>query len=169
MFPGPPSAAAAAGACFSLGSHYTPVALGLAALGAVLMRPAWEGAPGSTSVSSRAVVTAIDTELLLLQTVATEAASPALGIRIACLAVAGVALLNFVATAFVSEESHAWLRRLTRFLGPALMLAVVIVNDKLTVFQNVRCHRRPRIALPPSQKNSPEPREPPEPPEPPEP
>ena len=110
--------------------------LGLAALGAVLMRPAWEGAPGSTSASSRSVVTAVDTELLLLQTVATEAASPALGIRIACLAVAGVALLNFVATAFVSEESHAWLRRLTRFLGPALMLAVIVVDDNLTTFQN---------------------------------
>ena len=112
------------------------MALGLAAFGAVLMRPAWEGKPGSTSVSSRSVVTAIDTELLLLQTVATEAASPALGIRIACLAVAGVALLNFVATAFVSEESHALLRRLTRFLGPALMLTVIVVDDDLTGFQN---------------------------------
>ena len=100
------------------------------------MRPAWEGKPGSTSVSSRSVVTAIDTELLLLQTVATEAASPALEVRLACLAVAGVALLNFVATAFVSEESHAWLRRLTRFLGPALMLAVIVVDDTLTGFQN---------------------------------
>lgn len=123
-------AAVVSAACFSLGSVYTLEALALALGGVLSLEPAWK------SPSSRSLVVAVDTELLLLVAVSIEAGPAPVPLRIAAATVSGLALASFIATAWLDPKWHENLSRGLRGAGIGLIAATDIVNGELSGLQN---------------------------------
>lgn len=148
-------AAASAAGCFSLGSLYTFPALVLAAVGSLVLEPAWKG----ESLSSRSVAfscrapfandsvahtlaqvgVAVDTQLLLLVAVSIEATQISEPLRIAAATVFGLGLISFIATGFLGKSASDRLRHGVRVGTLGLIGAAVEIREELTIPENVAC------------------------------